>query len=105
MKVFIDNVLDENGDIKGRLCLESDSMQFIIREYNGKLDASGKEISKTHGYFPNVSFALHKVIKMKIMKSTATTLQELREDIRKIEERICREFDWNAAKLSAEGEE
>jgi hypothetical protein len=87
MKVFIDNVIVD-GEVKGKLYLESDEMQFVLKEYNGKVtvNAKGKEVEqyKTHGYYTNVHFALKHFLKMKIMGSTATTLRELQEDIESI---------------------
>lgn len=78
--------------IEGNLYLESDSLQFIIKEYNGKTDKNGNALYKTHGYFNSVQNAMHHLVKMKIMQSTATTLKELIasvDDIRKfIEERV-----------------
>jgi hypothetical protein len=96
MKVFIEDTIDENGDIKGKLYLESDSMQFMLREYNGKVSDKGVEQSKTHGYYTDVKSALTKLIRMKVMQSNAVTLLELREDIRKIEQAVSSNFDWNA---------
>lgn len=91
MKVFIENVI-VNGVEKGKLFLESDEMQFILKEYNGKVtvNAKGKEIEqyKTHGYYTNVHYALKAFLKMKIMQSTATTLRELQQDIESIRRSI-----------------
>lgn len=99
MKVFIDNTYDENGDIKGKLYLESDAMQFILREYRGtRTDKKGvvTDITVTHGYYTDVKSAVNKLIKMKIMQSGAETLLELREDVRRIEQAVSSNFDWNA---------
>lgn len=70
--------------------LESDSFQFIVKEYTGKtyIDAKGKEVEhyNTHGYFPSIESALRHVVKMKLKESTAMNLQELITDLRRIEE-------------------
>lgn len=104
MKVFIEDVIVE-GEVKGKLYLESDSMQFIIREYNGKVNEKGVEGSKNHGYFTNVKSALSHLIKMKVMQSTAQTLSALREDIKRIEQDINLGFDWNAVTPLVRAEE
>lgn len=82
-------------NIENNLYLESDSMQFILKEYNGNEDKHGNPLYKTHGYFPNIKSALKHVMKMKIMNSTASNLIELREDIARIESMINSEFDWD----------
>lgn len=81
-------------NIENNLYLESDSMQFILKEYNGNEDKHGNPLYKTHGYFPNIKSALKHVMKMKIMNSTAANLVELRSDIGKIERIINTHFDW-----------
>lgn len=76
--------------IEGDMYLESDSFQFIVKEYTGKTytDAKGNvtEHYNTHGYFPSIESALRYVLRMKIKESTATNLQELIADLRRIEE-------------------
>jgi hypothetical protein len=74
--------------IEGSLYLESDPYNFILREYTTKKDGQGAGKTIVHGYFSNVQAALKKVVKMKIKESTAKTLQELVEDVRRIEEYI-----------------
>lgn len=102
MKVFIEETFNEDGTKRGDLYLESDSMQFILREYNGKLDGKGNEQSKNIGYYTDVKSALLKLIKLKVMQSTASTLQELHDDIRRIEQAVCMEFNWSAVELARE---
>lgn len=63
-------------------------MQFIIKEYNGKKDATGRELYKTHGYFPSVQSAVKHLVKMKVMQSTAQTLSELHQDALRIEQYV-----------------
>lgn len=77
--------------IENNLYLESDGMQFILKEYTGKTrEVKGEEIeqSKTHGYFSSISSALKHVVKMKIMDSTAQTLGELLQEVKGIREYI-----------------
>ncbi|PWV90234.1 hypothetical protein DFQ01_14410 [Paenibacillus cellulosilyticus] len=75
--------------IEENIYLESDSMQFIIREYTGKVNnETGIESFKTIGYYSNISSALKRMVKLKLMQSTATDLRELLEDLRRIEQRF-----------------
>lgn len=105
MKVYIEDTFNEDGELKGKLYLESDSMQFMLREYNGKFDKNGYELSKTLGYYTNVKSALTALIKLKVMQSTATTLTELHEDIRRIEQSVSLNFDWNVVTSPTEAVE
>lgn len=98
MKVLIEKTTDENG-VEKSLYLESDEFQFILKRYNGRTSVdkkSGKEIDlyDTLGYFTNIHFALNKLMKMKIMQSTAANLDELLIDIKRIEYEINRM--WSA---------
>lgn len=95
MKVFIEDVIAD-GEVKGKLYLESDSLNFMIREYNGSVNEKGVEAYKNHGYFSSVVFALNYLIEFNVKKSTAQTLTELRNDIKKIESIISSEFNWSA---------
>ena len=74
--------------IENDLYLESDGLQFIVKEYTGKQDHLGRDLYKVHGYFPSVQSAVKHLIKMKVMESTAQTLSELCQDILRIEEYI-----------------
>jgi hypothetical protein len=83
--------------IEGQLYLESDSMQFILKEYTGNKDKHERETFKTLGFYTNIKSALNAVIKQKIMQSTAQTLLELHEEIKRIEYAVNNGFDWNSA--------
>lgn len=76
-------------NIEGNVFLESDGNQFIIKKYTGKVytDKNGKETEAydTLGYFNQLKHALGHLVRMKIMESTANTLQELIEEIKQIE--------------------
>ncbi|CAM5794690.1 hypothetical protein [Brevibacillus borstelensis] len=74
--------------IEDNLYLESDGLQFIIKEYSGKEDSLGRPLYKAHGYFSGVGQAVKHLIKMKVMESTAQTLSELCQDILRIERYI-----------------
>lgn len=74
--------------IEGSIFLESDEMQFVVKEYSGKTDKDGREIYKTLGYFGSIASAIRFLVKLKLMRSTAATLQELAEDVKRIEQCI-----------------
>ncbi|MDH6670203.1 hypothetical protein M2277_000847 [Paenibacillus sp. LBL] len=78
--------------IENNLYIESDGMQFILKEYTGKqsVGENGKttDLYKTYGYYPTVGSALNKVVKMKVMDSTAHTLGELLREVEGIREYI-----------------
>lgn len=74
--------------IEGNLYLESDEYGFMLREYSGKTDSNGKELYKTLGYFGSAQGAMKHLVKMKIKDSTALTLAELLQDLRRIEQYI-----------------
>ncbi|MEJ8547108.1 hypothetical protein [Brevibacillus borstelensis] len=71
--------------IEENLYLESDGLQFIIKEYSGKEDNLGRPLYKVHGYFSGVGQAVKHLVNMKVMESTAQTLSELCQDILRIE--------------------
>ncbi|MCM3488812.1 hypothetical protein M3689_05765 [Alkalihalophilus marmarensis] len=74
--------------IEGNLYLESDSRQFIIKEYSNKQDENGNELFKVKGYFGTLSAAINKLVVMEICKSEASTLKELAADLNWIQKNI-----------------
>lgn len=74
--------------IEDKLYLESDDRQFVLKEYNGKFDDKGNEGYKPLGYFGKVEQALKYVVKLNVMKSDATSIKELIEDVERIETKI-----------------
>ena len=70
--------------IEGNLYLESDGMQFIIKRYIGSKDKNGNDLYNTLGYFSSLEHAIKHLIKLKVMESTAQTLKELLEDVKRI---------------------
>jgi hypothetical protein len=87
MKVKIDD-LYADGEYKGTLYVEADERQYMLNEYNGKQDKDGRDIYKTHGFYPSVESALQKVLKLRISRSTSTTLHELLAEVESIREEI-----------------
>jgi hypothetical protein len=76
--------------IDGTLYLESDGLQFMLREYDasGKRDKKGNELYKQHGYFSQIQHALKFALRMKVMESNAKTLKELQQEIEAIRKHI-----------------
>jgi len=74
--------------VEENLFIESDGVQFILRDYSGKVDKKGKEIYKSLGFFGSLQSALKKVVKIKIMKSNAETIQQLLSELKIIEDEI-----------------
>ena len=74
--------------VEDKLYIESDERQFILKEYTGKLDKEGNELYKTIGYFGKVNQALKHLVKLEVMKSEATNVRELIEDVERIEVKI-----------------
>lgn len=76
--------------IENKLYIESDDMNYTVKEYTGKFDKAdpSKELFKVHGYHATLKHAVEKVIRMKITKSTATSLKELLSDIKRIEKEV-----------------
>lgn len=72
--------------IEKKLYLETDNLQYLIKEYSGKTNDKGEETYKTLGYFGQLQPAIKFLIKMKIRESTATNLKELMEDVQRIED-------------------
>lgn len=72
--------------IERNLFLESDGMQYILKEYTGTTDKNGKELYNAKGYYGDVQSAMRGLLKFKIMESTATTLNGLVEDMRRLKE-------------------
>jgi hypothetical protein len=74
--------------IENNLYLESDERQFVLKEYTGK-QSVGKngevtDLFKTIGYYTDIRAAINKLVQMKIMESTSTTLGELLAEVESI---------------------
>jgi hypothetical protein len=74
--------------VEDKIFIESDERQFILKEYTGKFDKDNNETYKTLGYFSKVNQALKHLIKLNVMKSEATNINELIKSIERIEKRI-----------------
>lgn len=90
------------AQIEGNLYLESDSMQFIIKDYTGAVNVdkkTGKETEtyNTLGYFSSIESACKFLIKMKLMQSSAANLQELLQDFNRINQWVRSLFQSESA--------
>ncbi|NRF91488.1 hypothetical protein HQN89_10700 [Paenibacillus frigoriresistens] len=93
MKVFIEDIIVK-GKVTGKMFIESDSMQYTITVYNGKVSDKGVEAYTNKGYYATLEQAVKQIMRMKISESTATTLSELIQDIKRIER-------WIESKINA----
>lgn len=91
MKVFIDDLQGADGELKGKIFIESDSMQYQVVLY--RTTKEGNEWADKQGYYQTLTQAVKAVIRMKVHESTATTLSELVTDIRRIEEFVKSKFE------------
>lgn len=79
--------------VENSLYIESDGMQFIVKDYTGKVytdKKTGKETEafNTLGYFSTLEQCVQLLIKQKVMQSTATDLKSLLEDVRRLREEV-----------------
>lgn len=86
MKVYIDDLIGADGEVKGKIFIESDSMQYQVVLY--RTTEKGTEWEDKQGYYQTLTSAMRAVIRMKVHESTATTLNELVTEIKRIEESI-----------------
>ena len=88
MKVFVEDVI-VNGEFKGKMYIESDSMNYMINIYNGKVSDKGVEAyTNKGGYFATLNQVVKQLVNIKVKESTATTLSELVQDMKRIESYI-----------------
>jgi hypothetical protein len=84
--------------IEGNLYLESDSMQFILKEYTGAISVdknTGKEteVCNNVGYFTSVTSVFNHILKRKLKETDATTMKELLEAVKQIRENIDKQLE------------
>jgi hypothetical protein len=74
--------------IEDKLFIESDDMQFMVKQYSGKFDKkTEKETYKVLGYFPSLKQAVKFLIKKDCMASTVTTFQQMFDELDRIEDK------------------
>lgn len=77
--------------VEDKLFIESDGMQFILKEYSGKTttDKKGNEIEvyKTLGYFSSLKHVVRYLIKKDCLESTVTTFSQLFNELNRIEKK------------------
>jgi hypothetical protein len=71
-----------------KVFLESDSMQFIIRKYTGRIDDKGNETAVNLGYFSSFKSALKHIIKMDLLNCDAKELYDISDELITIEKKI-----------------
>ena len=75
--------------VEDKLFIESDDMQFIIKQYSGKFDKkTEKETYKVLGYFSTLKQAVKHLIKLQCMESTVNTFQQLFDELDRIENKF-----------------
>ena len=77
--------------LDGDFRITSDTKNLVLEkrsEIKSKEDGSIKEIWANSGYYTNLKALLHGYVKQSIMKSAAASLEELAEDIKRIENKI-----------------
>ena len=77
----------------GTYLLTNGAKDFVVAVSTGKFDKEGKETSYQHSYHPTLESALSNILKRKILKSEATTLLELKKEIRKFRKLITKYLD------------
>lgn len=79
-------------NVEDKLYIENDSLQFILKQYTGKTTTNNKgeemELYKVLGYFTTMKQVFKFLLKKKLMESTATTIQELHADLKRIENEL-----------------
>lgn len=74
--------------VEENLFIESDGMQFLLKQYSGKVDKDNRETYKTLGYFGTVNALLKSLLQKKILNSNVTTIKELLERVKQIEKEL-----------------
>jgi polyhydroxyalkanoate synthesis regulator protein len=72
-----------------KVFLESDSMQFIIRKYTGRIDEKTQQETYTNlGYFSNFKSALKHIVKMDLLESDLESFVDVQDRLNAIEKKI-----------------
>ncbi|MED4172627.1 hypothetical protein P4631_09280 [Halalkalibacterium halodurans] len=79
--------------IEDNLYIEGDGRQYTLKQYTGKKSSEGREDYVIHGYFGTIESAVKKVVKLKISESTASTLAELVDEIKRIRNYVESKFN------------
>ena len=71
---------------------------FMISMPTGKFDKDGKDITNQQSYHGTLEDALSNVLKRKILRSDATSISELKKEIRKFRKIIVKHLDIEVTK-------
>jgi len=76
--------------LQGKYYVETDSYNYIIKQYTGKYDKQKPDVElyNTHGYFNSLQGALKKWMSMNIKEVGEVTAEELMEQLQVIENKI-----------------
>jgi hypothetical protein len=74
--------------IEDNIYLESDSNQYVVKKYSGRVDKKGKPHYTVLGYYTSLKQVILGLLKLKTKESNATNLEELRKDILRFEKEI-----------------
>jgi hypothetical protein len=81
--------------IEDNIYLESDERQFIIKKYTGSINKqTNQEVFVPLGYYSQLESVVKALVRMKIRQSSATTFEELIQDLKRIEEWIKSKIDY-----------
>lgn len=78
--------------IDGGLYLESDAMQYILKDYTGRTDKEGRDVYNVLGYFGSIEGAIQKLVDLKIRESKADNLGQLLLDLNEVRSYITSRF-------------
>ena len=84
--------------LDGNVYLESDDQQFLLKEYTGKTytNKKGEEVEtyRNLGYYGTIQQAIKGIVRKKLLESDATTLQEIKSDVNKLEKYIEQKINF-----------
>ena len=85
MRIVIEKFYDDKQNEIGELVIESDDRNFTVKtERPSAINKSGKT-RKIHGQYFTLAEAVKCLARLKVMDSTAQTISELVQDLKRIE--------------------
>jgi len=74
--------------LKKNYYIETDSYNYVVKQYHNKFDKQDKQLYTTHGQFQTLQGALKKWLSMNIKETGDVTAAELMEQLQVIENKI-----------------